>query len=96
MTAYVVVQLEPKDEAKLQAYYKLGGAAVKKHGGTAVAGGPGKTVLEDNGGGIPAHVLLMFPDAEAAQGWINDPALAEVHAMRRSGAHTTITLLPTM
>ncbi|WP_373050399.1 DUF1330 domain-containing protein [Thalassovita aquimarina] len=96
MTHYVVVQMDPKDPETLQQYYKVGGAAVKKHGGYPIAGGADKTVLEDNGGGIPAHVLLAFPDADAATGWIEDPELAEVHALRRKGAHTTITLLPPM
>lgn len=96
MTHYVVVQLAPKDQETLQQYYQVGGAAVKKHGGYPIAGGPDKAVLEDNGGGTSAHVLLAFPDAGSATAWIEDPDLAEVHALRRKGAHTTITLLPPM
>lgn len=96
MPHYVVVQLAPKDETALSEYFKHGGAAVKKHGGTPIAGGAANTVLEDNGGGIPAKVLLEFPDADAARAWINDPELADVHALRRKGAHTTITLLAPM
>lgn len=94
MAHYVVVQLEPTDEEALKRYYEHGGAAVRKHGGTPIAGGAGKRVLEDNGGGIPASVLLTFPDEAAALAWIEDPELAEVHALRRKGAKTTITLLP--
>jgi len=96
MTHYVVVQLAPTDEAKLAEYFKVGGDAVKKHGGAPIAGGPNGKVLEDNGGGTPAKVLLSFPDGDAAQAWIDDPELAEVHALRRTGAKTTITLLPPM
>ncbi len=94
MPAYVVVQLAPKDDTLLKRYYAVGGGALRKHGGTPLAGGPEKQVLEDNGGGIPAHVLISFPDAAAARAWIDDPDLAEIHALRRAGAHTTITLLP--
>lgn len=96
MTHYVVVQLEPVDDAVLKEYFAVGGAAVKKHGGRPIAGGPDRKVLEDNGGGTPAHVLLTFPDATAAQNWIDDPDLAGVHALRRTGARTTITMLPEM
>ncbi|MGH1453088.1 MAG: DUF1330 domain-containing protein [Paracoccaceae bacterium] len=96
MTHYVAVQLSPKDQEKLDAYYKVGGAALAKHGGKPLAGGPNKQVIEDNNGGIPAHILLTFPDAQSALNWINDPDLAEVHALRRDGADTTITLLPPM
>jgi uncharacterized protein (DUF1330 family) len=96
MTHYVVVQLAPKDEAVLQRYFERGGEAVRKHGGKPIAGGPDVAVLEDNGGGIAARVLLSFPSAEAAHDWIDDPELAEVHDLRRRGAQTTITLLPPM
>ena len=53
-------------------------------------------MLEENGGGTPASVLLTFPSGEAAQAWIDDPDLADVHNLRRTGANTTITLLPPM
>ena len=96
MPAYVVVQLEPTDEDALKRYYEVGGAAVKKHGGAALAGGPDKAVLEENGAGTPAHVLISFPDVAAAHAWMDDPELADVHALRRSAAKTTITLLPAM
>lgn len=97
MTHYVVVQLAPTNEETLKRYYAVGGAAVKKHGGQAIAGGLEVKVLEENGGaGAPVKVLLGFPSAEAAQSWIDDPELAEVHALRRSGAETKITLLPPM
>lgn len=94
MPHYVVVQLTPKDPETLDAYRARGKEPVVAHGGRQIAGGPGTEVLEDNGAGTPAAVLLEFPSAEAARGWINDPDYAEVHALRRAGAHTTITLLP--
>lgn len=94
MSHYVVVQLTPKDPALLERYFAVGRAAIEKHGGTAIAGGPDRKVLEDNGAGDPASVVLTFPSGEAAEAWINDPDLAEVHDLRRTGANTTITLLP--
>ncbi len=96
MTHYVVVQLAPKDQETLEKYFKVGGAAVKKHRGYPIAGGAEKKVIEENGGGVPAHVLLAFPDAESVEAWMDDPELAEVHALRRAGAVTTMTMLPPM
>ena len=96
MTHYVVVQLAPKDENTLKRYFAVGREAVEKNGGKPIAGGPDRAVLEDNGGGTAASVLLSFPSGEAAHAWINDPDLAEVHSLRRTGADTTITLLPPM
>ncbi|MCV2880826.1 DUF1330 domain-containing protein [Actibacterium sp. XHP0104] len=95
MPHFVVVNLAPTDPDTLAAYFKVGGAAVKKHGGKALAGGS-REILESNGGGAQAHVILSFPDAQAARDWINDPELADTHALRRAGAQTTITLLDPM
>ena len=94
MTYYVVVQLAPRNQKTLDAYFEVGGAAVKKHGGFPIAGGPGKCVIEDNEGGVPAHVLLGFPNRESVAAWMEDPELEQVHALRKAGAKTTITLLP--
>ena len=96
MTHYVVVQLAPKDQETLDQYLEVGGAAVKKHGGYPIAGGSEKKVIEENGGGVPAHVLLAFPDAESVTAWIEDPELEATHALRRAGAVTTMTMLPPM
>ena len=96
MTHFVVVQLTPKNKEILDRYLAVGRAAVEKHGGMAIAGGPDRKVLEENGAGDPASVLLSFPTGAAAESWINDPDLKDVHDLRRNGANTTITLLPPM
>ena len=96
MSHLVVVQLTPKDPDILNKYFAVGRAAVEKHGGQAIAGGPDRIVLEENGAGAPASVVLSFPSGESAHSWINDPDLAEIHSLRRDGANTTITLLPPM
>jgi uncharacterized protein (DUF1330 family) len=96
MTCYVAVSLVPQDKDALEAYFKLGGPAVKKHGGAPIAGGPDKRLIEDNGSGPGIHVLLKFPDEGAVDAWMQDPDLADVHALRRQGARTTMTLLPAM
>lgn len=96
MDHYVVVQLTPKEPEVLKQYFAVGKAAVEKHGGEAIAGGPDRVVMEENGAGDPASVLLKFPSKTAALAWIEDPELAETHALRRRGAATTITLLPPM
>lgn len=94
MPHYVVVSLDPKDPETLAKYRARGKEPVEKHGGKMIAGGPGAEVLENNGAGAPAGVLLEFPTAEDAHDWINDSDFADVHALRRAGAHTMITLLP--
>ena len=94
MPCYVVVQLVPTDEARLAEYRTHAVAAVAKHGGRPFAGGPGTEVLEDTGAGATMVLVAEFPAAENARAWISDPDLAEIHALRRAGAKTTIMSLP--
>ncbi|UWQ16369.1 DUF1330 domain-containing protein [Jannaschia sp. M317] len=93
MTAYITVQLVLKDADVFADYRSQASAALAKHGGKILAGGPGSEVLEDTGAGPATAVMAAFPDAEAARAWINDPDLADVHALRKRGAQTMITLL---
>lgn len=96
MPSYAVVQLIETDADTLATYRQVAGTALEKHGGAPLAGGPGSDVLEDFGAGSTANVIITFPNADAARAWINDPELADIHALRRKGAKTTITLLPEM
>lgn len=92
MPAYVTVQLEITDPAIFAEYRKVGGEAVSRHGGRALSAGRAE-MLHDAGTGAMPSVLLEFPDAAAARAWIEDPDLAEVHALRNRGARATVTLL---
>ncbi len=94
MTHYAVVQIVPQDETALAAYRAKALEAVRKHGGDGFAGGSSAETLEDTGAGATTVVVVAFPDADAAHAWINDPELADLHALRRKGAKSTIVLLP--
>lgn len=94
MTHYAVVQIITTNAHALTEYRAHAADAVRKHGGRPFAGGPGSEVLEDFGAGATTNVIAAFPSAEAAHDWMNDPDLSEIHALRRKGAKTTITLLP--
>lgn len=93
MPAYAIVQLTMTDETTFASYREVAGAALAKHGGKVVAGGPNSEVIEDNGLPPNGVALLAFPDAASAKAWIGDPELASVHELRRTGASTRITLL---
>ncbi len=94
MPCYAVVQLVPTDQEKLAEYRTHAVEAVKKHFGRPFAGGPGTEVLEDTGAGSTMVLVAEFPTAENARAWIGDPELADIHALRRAGAKSTIMLLP--
>jgi len=77
----------------LAAYRDMAGDALAKHGGRVVQASPQQTVLEGKRGETGIGVILEFETAEGAKSWINDPELAEVHALRCGAGQSTITLL---
>lgn len=92
MPAYVTVQLEITDADTFAEYRKVGGPAVAKHGGKPLSAG-NASLLYDAGVGTMPSVLLEFPDTASARAWIDDPDLADAHALRNKGAKATVTLL---
>ena len=95
MAHYVSVTLVVKDQQKLEDYFKVGGPAVAKHGGKPFAGGPETKVLQQ--ANHPTRgVVLEFSTAQQVEDWLNDPELAEVHALRDAAADVTILSLPEM
>lgn len=90
---YAFVQITITNPDSFAAYAKNAGAALEKHGGKAQAVSTAPQRLEGDSPAPSRAVLLSFPDAEAAQAWINDPELADVHALRRGAGSSEITLI---
>lgn len=95
MAHYALVTLVVKDQAKLADYLKVGGPAVMKHEGKAIAGGPQAQALQTPHGETKG-VVLEFPSADHITAWLDDPELADVHALRNEAADTTILSLPSI
>lgn len=93
MTHYAIVTLVVKDAEKLADYLAVGGPAVAKHDGRAMAGGPTTEALQQPHGPTKG-VVLEFPSAEHITAWLEDEELAEVHALRDAAADVTILSLP--
>lgn len=93
MTHFALITLVVKDAQKLVAYQAVGGAAVAKHGGTPIAGGPQTKALQQPHG-TTKGVVLKFPSADHVEQWLNDPELAEVHSLRDAAADVTILSMP--
>jgi uncharacterized protein (DUF1330 family) len=90
---YAYAKLTVTNPEALAQYRDVAGAALEKHGGKAVAAAGEFTVL-DGAPDVPnVAALLSFPDKEAALAWINDPEIADVHDLRRSGGESDILLL---
>lgn len=93
MSHYALITLVVKNQEKLAAYLKVGGPAIAKHQGKAIAGGPESQQLQ-NPHGDTRGVVLEFPSATHITAWLEDPELAEIHALRNEGADVTILSLP--
>ncbi len=89
---YVTAQLNIENRDTLDEYRSKAGPAMARHGGTVVASVPGPTLLEGKDGPDIA-ALLSFPDRDAALAWINDPEIANVHALRQASGRSQILLM---
>lgn len=90
---YAYVQITVTDNASFAAYAEKAGAALAKYGAKPEAMSTEPTKLEGDEPAPGRAVLLSFPDRDAALGWINDPDLAETHALRRASGPCEITLI---
>lgn len=90
---YAIVQLTVTDPDTLKAYAEKAGAALEKYSAKPEAMSAQPTRLEGNKPLPDRVVLLSFPDKNAALGWINDPELQDVHALRRASGTCDITLI---
>lgn len=90
---YAVVRLTVTDPETFAAYAAKAGPALAKWGAKPAAMTTEPTRLE-GAAPLPGRVVLLsFPDREAAMGWINDPDIADVHALRRRSGNSEIVLI---
>ncbi|SPF79664.1 DUF1330 domain-containing protein [Pseudoprimorskyibacter insulae] len=90
---HVVVQLTISDQDALMAYRAKAADAMAVHGGAFLQVSGDLAQLEGEAPLPTIMGVLTFPSADDAKAWINDPALAEVHALRNKAGTSTITLL---
>jgi uncharacterized protein (DUF1330 family) len=90
---YAFVQITITDPAAFADYAQAAGPALEKYGAKPTAMSTEPVRLEGDAPAPTRAVILSFPDRAAAEGWINDPALAETHAKRRASGASEITLL---
>ena len=93
MTVHATVALTITSPDKLAAYREKAGPALVKHGGSVLQASKELEVLEGTANLPSMLAILAFPDKPAALGWINDPELQDIHALRRGCGQSTIILL---
>lgn len=90
---YATVSVTITNPDSMAKYREKAGDALKKHNATVVAVSPELTVLEGSPELPNVAVILGFENRDAALGWINDPDLAAVHALRQGAGKSEIILL---
>ncbi|PSL18329.1 DUF1330 domain-containing protein [Shimia abyssi] len=90
---YAYAKLTVSNPDSLAQYRDKAGAALQRHGGQVVQASAEATAL-DGAPDLPdVAAILSFPDRDSALAWINDPAIADVHALRRGAGASDIVLL---
>jgi uncharacterized protein (DUF1330 family) len=90
---YAIVNMKVTNPDGLARYREHAGAALSKHGGSVLVAGKENMVIEGSATVPDMAAVLSFPDKESAHAWINDPEIAEIHAMRRSAGDVSIVLI---
>ncbi|MEM1272821.1 MAG: DUF1330 domain-containing protein [Pseudomonadota bacterium] len=90
---YAYAKLMVKNPEKLSAYRDVASDALARHGGKVEAATAETTQLDGHPDMPDVAALLSFPDKAAALAWINDPELADVHALRRDAGASDIVLM---
>lgn len=93
MTAYAIVTITLDDRETFARYRSMAGPALARHKAEPLAVSPEAQVIEGAGPAPDVTVILTFPDRDHAMAWINDPEIAEVHALRRASGTSRIILM---
>lgn len=90
---YAYAQLNVTNPEAMAQYRAVAGEALARHGGKVESASSDVIALDGTPSVPPVAALLSFPDKKSALGWINDPDLKEVHALRRSAGTSDILLM---
>lgn len=90
---YAFAKLTVTNPEALETYRDVAGEALARHGGKVESASKDFTVLDGTPEAPDVAALLSFPDRDSALAWARDPALEDVHALRRSAGGSDILLL---
>jgi uncharacterized protein (DUF1330 family) len=85
MAAYLIVDLDVKDQNGFEEYRRGVGPTIAAHGGKAIVRNGAFQVLE--GKWTPKSVVVLeFPSMDALKGWYNSPEYKPLIAKRQAAA----------
>ena len=83
MPAYVISEVEARDQAAMEAYRALAAATIARYGGRYLARGGAAEVVE--GGPPPKTIIIVeFTSMERAREWYASPEYAAALKLRRT------------
>jgi uncharacterized protein (DUF1330 family) len=90
---YAYAKLTVANPDSLAKYREVAGPALARHGGKVEQASANSMGIDGTPDVPDVAAILSFPDKDSALGWINDPELADVHALRRQAGGSDIVLL---
>jgi uncharacterized protein (DUF1330 family) len=92
MAAYVISEVEIRDQSLIDVYRRLAEATIAKYGGRYVVRGGAVETLE--GAPAPKHLVVVeFPSLERAREWYRSPDYAEALEVRRDALDRRLILV---
>ncbi len=92
MAAYVILDVNVKDQKGYEEYKKQGAPTIALYGGKPLARGGAAEALE--GDWQPKRMIVVqFEDTEAARRWWNSPEYTAAKKLRHAAASTNAVLL---
>lgn len=91
MTAYLIARIDVTDPDEYQAYASQTVALAEKAGGRFLAKGGRQTQVEGLSPG--RHVIIAFPDHEAALAWYNSDAYQRILPIALSSSERDIVIV---
>lgn len=89
MSAYVIINVNVKDQAKYGQYMKAGAPTIPLYGGKPLVRGGASEVWEGNPD--PKRVIVLeFDSMEAARRWWNSPEYKEAKKLRKNAAEADV------
>lgn len=82
MTAYVISEVEIRDESVAEEYRKLAAESIAEHGGRYVVRGATPDPIEGEWPSGTRLVIVEFPDADAVRRWYSSPSYAKALVLR--------------
>ena len=87
MAAYVIVEVETRDQELMQRYRAMVPPTVATYGGRFIVRGGACGTLE--GGWTPERIVVLeFPSGERARAWWSSEEYSELKAMRQKAGQT--------